>query len=1114
MYRCGRPGANSFGVGKRVVAHVESIHTRPSRLPQLWTRLIGRDTEIAQLRQLLMHTRLLSITGPGGAGKTLLALHLAEAVKDSYDAVYLCELEAIADGSQVAGAVAACVGVEEKSGRSVVSALADELRETRALLILDNCEHVLDACANVCATLLRYTQALTIVATSRERLALTGEVTWPIPSLTVPTPDDELAGGRWQEFAAVRLFVERAQALQPSFTVDDATAQTVARICRELDGMPLAVILAATRVQTLTVGEIAERLQDRFELLRERTRGTLPRQQTLRALIDWSHELLQEPERVAWRRLSVCVGGVTLADAEALVRDSEVGAADSGGVVGTQAGSLDIVTSLVEKSILSRTLERDPTEGESLPTRYRMNETMRAYGLERLRAVGEEKVLRDRHARHYAQSCRERMRYNLDQPWPDSSSAHRWGRVEDGNLQAAFAWSVQSERRTDAQAILAFHLAYMHMPRALEMQWGKQVEQLQQREPDRLEDVIVAIQGWRSVTEGRDGAALIVRCEAFGNARLTAFAYIRLAEERLNKGEADAAEDALQQAESLLADDCEEQLLVLNLRIKRCILGDSIDEVRPLVRSGFALARRHPRNGQAGAFLVVALWWAHEAQEHALCIEIGRLLFERYAQKRESLDLLHHLFAAAVVFSAGDHATGMREWLAAYVRVAREWSDDTYTSGVNDDTAVSNVMTGLDDYPPLVAVMLAGEMIAALGDGQMAARLLGAARRHVPVYSSAVAQRSYEHNVRTLTAALGADVFAGCFADGEALTLLQAGALAARTLRQHAQVDDSGAMAESRGSEAAIIQPVAGTDALAPASVTAVHSQVDGSAVAVIAAIDRLSLAECTVIGEYRRFDERARHELRDWQQRIARPLLHKCRAHENFLIWAAPGSGKSFFIQEIARAFGDAVCYRELNLARLGHAEWVAALQEVRASEAPLLCMLDEIDARADERWPYEEAFALLDANLGPEQRAVFVLVGSSGGGIRGMIENMLPRSKATDMLDRIPIDRRFSIPPTVAQDKIVIFASQVLDAANSRGLVIEEIEKLAVYYALTDPGLQSPRQLRDLAVAAAERLPDGEKRLRYDDLFYRGDRRSKEFWVVHAGAAEQLASTYMRIG
>ncbi|MCY0870284.1 MAG: hypothetical protein OWT27_06810, partial [Firmicutes bacterium] len=480
------------------------------------------------------------------------------------------------------------------------------------------------------------------------------------------------------------------------------------------------------------------------------------------------------------------------------------------------------------------------------------------------------------------------------------------------------------------------------------------------------------------------------------------------------------------------------------------------------------------------------------------------------------LDLTHHLTAAWIVFEDGDPVAGVREWLAAGARVAREWPEEMYAPEASKDVEVGHAQAVSGDYPPLVSVIIAGRMIAEYGDAAIAATLLGAAKRYVPLLLSPNAQRDYEQNVKAQKDALDPQEFARCVADGETMTLLQAGVLAARVLRQRVPETESVAPDRKPGDLAAQENPAKSTATRSDAGISWPPSEpatVDATAVDMISAIDRLSLAECTVVGEYRRFDERARHELRDWQQRIARPLLHKCRAHENFLIWAAPGSGKSFFIQEIARALGDAVRYRELNLARLGQAEWVGALQEVRGCEPPLLCMLDEIDARADERWPYEEAFALLDANLVPDHRAVFVLVGSSGGGIRGMIENMLPRSKATDMLDRIPIDRRFSIPSTVAQDKIVIFASQVLDAAKGRGFVIEEIEKLAVYYALADPGLQSPRQLRDLAVAAAERLPDSERRLRYDDLFYRGDRRNKEFWVAHARAAEQLASTYMRI-
>ena len=284
-------------------------------------------------------------------------------------------------------------------------------------------------------------------------------------------------------------------------------------------------------------------------------------------------------------------------------------------------------------------------------------------------------------------------------------------------------------------------------------------------------------------------------------------------------------------------------------------------------------------------------------------------------------------------------------------------------------------------------------------------------------------------------------------------------------------------------------------------------------ALSALRSMDRLSLRQLSVVGSYRRYDERVRNELHDWQQRISLPVGQDSDSHQNFLIWAAPGSGKSFLVQETARLLGDAVTYFELNLARLSHEEFSAALAEVRACTAPLICLLDEIDARAEEAWPYEEAFSLLDLNLSPERRVVFVLIGSHRGGMALMAEHIASRPKGADLLDRVPVNQRFEIPGPALEDKAVIVASHVEDAGRLRGEPVEELERLALYYALTDPSLTTPRQLRDLAVAAVQNLPPGEKRLRYDDLFYRGDGRSHQFWTSHRVAAEELSGLYVHL-
>lgn len=275
--------------------------------------------------------------------------------------------------------------------------------------------------------------------------------------------------------------------------------------------------------------------------------------------------------------------------------------------------------------------------------------------------------------------------------------------------------------------------------------------------------------------------------------------------------------------------------------------------------------------------------------------------------------------------------------------------------------------------------------------------------------------------------------------------------------------------------------------------------------------VRRISLPECTIVGAYRRQDERIRNQLKDWRSRIERPILSPTNGRENFLIWAAPGSGKSFFVQEIAKSLGDQAIYFEINLARSSRDEFCSQLNRVIECKCPALCLLDEIDARGDETWPYEECFSLLDLNTKHSHTIVFVLIGSSAAGLKGMIQIMLERTKGQDLLDRIPEGNRFEIPGLSLNDRVVIAASQIISAADERQQKLNEIEKLALYYLLKNKELRTPRQLRDLAVTAIQRMSVDDDRLKYDDFFYRGDNRNQQFWVEHQDTAAEISNVFV---
>ena len=402
---------------------IRSLDVLPSNLPTQLTSFIGRTREVAGITSLLTANRAVTLTGPGGCGKTRLAVQVAAELLGRFpDGVWLIELAPLADPALVPQTVAATLKLPEQPARTVAELLVDFLRSRTVLLVLDNCEQVIHACARLSEELLRACPRLRILATSREVLNIAGEVTFAVPSLSVPDPQPGLSADRLILWEAVQLFVDRASLAQPTFKLNDLNAQSVAEVCRRLDGIPLAIELAAARMSAMTVQQITARLDDRFRLLTGGSRTALPRHQTLRGAIDWSYGLLAEKERVLLRRLSAFAGGWTLEAAEGVC----------GGVE-----ELDVLNTLTQLAFKSLILVTD----HSVSVRYRFLETVRQYARDRLLESGEELTVRKRHRDWYltfAEQGEQELAGPQQAEWFDKVEA------EHDNLRAALEWSLQS----------------------------------------------------------------------------------------------------------------------------------------------------------------------------------------------------------------------------------------------------------------------------------------------------------------------------------------------------------------------------------------------------------------------------------------------------------------------------------------------------------------------------------------------------------------------------------------------------------------------------------------------------------------------------------------------
>jgi predicted ATPase/DNA-binding CsgD family transcriptional regulator len=417
----------------------------PSRrwgnLPIDLTTFVGRRREFTEAKRLLRSSRLVTLTGIGGVGKTRLALQVADdARQDFADGMWLIELAELTDGSVLGDVVANVLGVRAGVGETVEQALVEHLSTRNALLVLDNCEHLLAATAALCATVLRACRDVRILVTSREALGIGGEVVAIVAPLTVPAPDRDQTVSALAQYDAVRLFVDRAAAAVPPFALTGENGAAIAEICRRLDGLPLAIELAAARIRTLSPSQILQRLTDRYTLLTRAGRDAPTRQQTLRVCIDWSYDLCTPQEQLLWCRLSILAGSVELDAAEQIC-----GAGFAG-----PAMLLDALTSLVEKSVLTREDTGDT------PARFRMLETLREYGRSKTQDSGDYLDLRQRHFDWYQQ-----LACDAEDGWMGPRQLDWIARIEreQPNFREALDFSITNDSRDGfriAAALLQF----------------------------------------------------------------------------------------------------------------------------------------------------------------------------------------------------------------------------------------------------------------------------------------------------------------------------------------------------------------------------------------------------------------------------------------------------------------------------------------------------------------------------------------------------------------------------------------------------------------------------------------------------------------------------------